>query len=98
MGVRTNFDALAVTDIRKSTQSSLCVVAAELGDFGGSILGLADGLQVRRVGVLVNSAEETAWGRGDGELCERKEGSGEDGLGEHSDGVYGLFEWLRLVV
>jgi hypothetical protein len=84
---RTNFDALVVADIRKSTQCLLCVIAAELGNIGGCVLGLADRLEVRRVRVLVDGTEETARGRSDGELRKRKESSGEDGLGEHVERV-----------
>lgn len=87
VGVRTDFDALAVADVCESTQSRLCVIAAEASDLGGGILGLADRLHVGRVGVLVDSAEEAAWGRSDSELCEREESSSEDGLGEHVGGA-----------
>ena len=62
MIVRTDFDALAVTVVCNSAQSRLCVITAELGDLGGEVLGLADGLEVRRVGVLVDGTEEAARG------------------------------------
>lgn len=93
--VRTNFDALAVTDVCESAQGLLCVVAAEACDLGSSILGLADRLQVRRVGVLVDSAEKAAWGRGDSELCEGEESGSEDGLGEHIGGCLGFHGRLK---
>lgn len=86
MVVHTDFDALVVADVSKSAQRLLCVVAAEACDLCGGILGLADGLQVRRVGVLVDGAEKAARGRGDGKLREREEGSSEDRLGKHVDG------------
>ncbi len=87
MGVRTDFDALAIAKFRESTQSLLCVVAAEAGDLGSSILSLADRLHVRRVRVFIYGAQEAARGRGDGKLGECEEGSSEDGLGEHVGGV-----------
>ena len=93
-GVRTNLDTLVVADVCKSAQCLLCVVAAEALDLCGDVLGLANGLQVRRVGVLVDSAEEAARGCSDSELCESDEGSSEDGLGEH---VGDLYEWFRLL-
>ena len=96
--IRTNFDTLTIADVCESTQSILCVVAAEAGDLGGNILGLADRLQVGRVGVLVDGAEEAARGRSDSELCKGEEGSSEDGLGEHVGGACRDFWWLRLVV
>lgn len=96
--VRTNLDALAVADVCESAQSLLCVIAAEAGDLGSSILGLADGLQVRRVGVLVDGTEEAARRCSDGELCKREEGSSEDGLGKHIGGAQKLFRRLRLIV
>lgn len=92
LGVRTNLDALIVAHVCKSAQSLLCVVATVAGDLCCGILGLADGLHVHRVRVLVDSAEETARRRSDGELRERKEGSGEDRLGEHVGGVRGWCE------
>jgi hypothetical protein len=96
--VRTDFDALAVADICDSAQSRLCVIAAELGDLGGQVLGLADALEVRRVGVLVDGTEEAARGRSNSELCKSEEGSGEDGLGEHVGGACGCFVVLGTVV
>lgn len=98
MAVRTDFDALVVADICESAQSRLCVITAELGNLCGNILGLADGLQVGRVRVLVDGAEETARGCSDCELCEGEEGSGENGLGEHVGGACGCFERLEAVV
>jgi len=96
--VRTDFDALTVADVCDSAQSRLCVITAEFGDLGGEVLGLANALEVRRVGVLVDGTEEAARGRSNSKLCESEEGSGEDGLGEHVGGACGCFVVLRTVV
>lgn len=92
MVVRTDFNALAVANVCDSAQSRLCVITAELGDLGSEVLGLADALEVRRVGVLVDGTEEAARGRSNSELCESEESGGEDGLGEHVGGACNCFE------
>ena len=90
--VRTNFDSLVVTNIGKSTQGFLCVVTAETSNFRGNILGLADRLQICRIGVLIDGAEKAARGRSDSELSKCEESSGEDGLGEHGVGLCNFIE------
>lgn len=96
MALHTDFDTLIVADVCDSAHGRLCVITAELGDLCGKVLGLTDGLQVGRVGVLVHGTEETTGRCSDGELCEGEQGRGENGLGEHVGGACDSFEvWKR---
>jgi len=84
--VLTNINIHVVANVRDRLHGSLGVVAAELGHLGAQVLGLADSLNVGRVLVLVDSAEEAARGASHGKLSEREEGRGENGTSEHSCG------------
>lgn len=88
---------MSIANVRKGRKCRLSVVAAELGDRVAHILLLAHGLDIGRILVRVDRAEETAWGRRNGELSERKEGRYEDRFGEHC-GVVGEFVEVRCYV
>ena len=95
----TDLNISVDANLRKRGHSRISVITADLSYLGAEVLGLAHGLDVDRVLVLVDSAEQAARGRsGDGELRERDEGRGEDGTAEHFDkgGVEERVELRRL--
>lgn len=89
LGGGVNFDALFLADIGHGAHGGRRIVTADLLNLAAEILVLADGLDVRRVLVGVDSAEEAARRRSDSELSEGDKSRGEDGLGVHSDGSVG---------
>lgn len=80
---RTNFNTSVVALIREVFQCGLAVVPTELRDLARGVLGLAHGLDVRRVAVLVYGAEQAGRRAGDDELRNGSEGNDEESLGEH---------------
>lgn len=86
--VLTNFNPSTIADIRKRRQRRLRrVTSAVLRNRARHVLGTAHALDVRRVGVRVDSAEEAARRRSNSDGSKREERRDEEGFGEHLDGI-----------